>query len=240
MEDSFGSLLVAQNVSSKQNRLQSPPPSHRHAQSSNPSKLSRRKTTDDDDDDDHHNHHNHNLLSRPSKHAPTELSSKKSVSRKRPVLPSSTRPLPRDPRFLPLCGPLPAPQLTAQHYSFLTSYLTDEIATLKSAIAAEKSPEARELLQRALVRQESRAAAQRGREAEQEVLREHRAQEKAAVRGGKRPFYMKKAEQKRAALVKRFEGLKGRDVEKALQRRRRKRAARERKGMPRERERNVG
>ncbi|KAI4215028.1 MAG: hypothetical protein LQ351_002342 [Letrouitia transgressa] len=238
-EDSFGSLLAAQRHSSKQNRLRSPPPSHQHPQSSNPSKLSRRKTSSSSSDDDE-NRRRRRHYHRSSKHAPTTLSSKKPVSRARPVLPPSTRAPPRDPRFLPLCGPAPPPHLVARNYSFLTPYLFHEISTLKSAILSEKSPEVRSNLQRALERQESRIAAQRAREAEQDVLREHRAAEKAAVASGKRPFYLKKSEQKRAALVRRFEGMKGKEMEKVLARRRKKRAAKERKGMPRERGRNGG
>ncbi|KAL8978674.1 MAG: hypothetical protein Q9177_006338, partial [Variospora cf. flavescens] len=67
---------------------------------------------------------------------------------------------------------------------------------------------------------------------EQDVLRAHRAKEKGLIKQGKKPFYLKKAEQKKLALVHRFEGMKGKQADKAIGRRRKKKASREMREMP--------
>jgi hypothetical protein len=73
---------------------------------------------------------------RSSKHAPTELSSKRAVSRKRPVIsvPKSTA---RDPRFDPLSGPL-LHDAIAKKYAFLNEYQKSELAELKSTLKSNK------------------------------------------------------------------------------------------------------
>ena len=169
---------------------------------------------------------------RSSKHAPTELSSKRAVSRKRTVisLPKSTA---RDPRFDPLCGPL-RQDAVAKKYAFLNEYRKSELAELKSALKSNKklSEAEREALKKNIMSIESRQKAVDAKEKEREILREHRKKEKVMVKMGKKPFYLKKSDVKKQALVKKFEGLKGKDRDKAIERRRRKLAARERRNMP--------
>lgn len=79
---------------------------------------------------------------------------------------------------------------------------------------------------------ESRRKTQQAKDQQQEILRAHRRRERELVQKGKKPFYLKKAEQKRRVLVERFEGLSAKQVDRAIERRRRKKAARERKAMP--------
>lgn len=167
---------------------------------------------------------------RPSKHAPAELSSKKAVSRKREVVPTQ-KVYHRDPRFEPFSGAVDE-QKTKKNYSFLDTYRDSEISELKSVIRKTKDTESKEKLKRALLSMESRQKAQKTKEQQQEVLRKHRKQEKGLIEQGKRPFYLKKADQKRMALVERFEGMKGKQVNKVIERRRKRKAAKERKGMP--------
>ena len=168
-------------------------------------------------------------FTRASKHAPAELSSKKAVSRKREVVPTQKISY-RDPRFEPVSGPLDEQKLK-KHYSFLKEYRDTEISDLKSAIRKTKDPDAREKLKRALLSMESRKKSQQMKEQEQEILRQHRKEEKAKIQQGKKPFYLKKADQKQLALVKRFEGMNGKQVNKVIERRRKKHAGKERKAM---------
>lgn len=167
---------------------------------------------------------------RTSKHAPAQLSSKKAVSRKRDVVPSQKRSY-RDPRFEPFSGAVDE-QKVKKDYSFLDMYRDSEILELRSAIRKTKDSEGKERLKRALLSIESRNKAQKMKEQQQEVLRKHRREEKAKIEQGKRPFYLKKADQKRMALVERFEGMKGKQVDKVIERRRKKNAVREKKRMP--------
>lgn len=167
---------------------------------------------------------------RTSKHAPAQSSSKKAVSRRRYVVPSQKFNH-RDPRFEPFSGAVDE-QKVKKDYSFLDTYRDSEILELKSAIRKTKDSDDKEKLKRALLSMKSRNKAQKMKEQQQEVLRKHKKEEKGKIEQGKRPFYLKKADQKRMALIKRFEGMKGKQVDKVIERRRKKKTARERKGMP--------
>ena len=167
---------------------------------------------------------------RTSKHAPAELSSKKAVSRKREVVPTQ-KINHRDPRFEPPCGAVDEIR-TKKVYSFLDTYRDSEIIELKSAIRKSRDHESKAKLKRALLSMESRKKAQKMKEQQQEVLRKHRKEEKAKIEQGKRPFYLKKVDQKRMTLIEIFEGMNGKQADKLIERRRKRKAAKERKGIP--------
>ena len=167
---------------------------------------------------------------RPSKHAPMELSSRKAVSRKRSVVPihKITR---RDPRFEPAIGKVNDDQVK-KNYAFLSGYRESEIAELKAGLRKAKDPIAKETLKRALTSMESKKRTEQLNEQRQEVVRQHRREEKEKVKQGKTPFYLKNSEVKERALKERYEAMKGKQREKAIARRRKKMVSRERKNMP--------
>lgn len=169
-------------------------------------------------------------FSRSSKHAPVEQSSKKAASRRREVVPTKSLDH-RDPRFEPTGGRVDESR-TKKNYSFLDEYRESEMTELRTAIRQTKDPGAKEKLKQTLQSMESRKKTQEARNQQQELVRIHRAKEKELVRQGKKPFYLKRAEQKKLALVKRFAGLKGKQVDRVIERRRKKRASRMRKEMP--------
>ncbi|KAI9850678.1 MAG: rRNA biogenesis protein rrp36 [Thelocarpon superellum] len=171
--------------------------------------------------------------SRSSKHAPTELSSRKAVTRRREVVPVAKRAI-RDPRFESLGGPV-NPEKTRSNYAFLEQYQLDEMKQLKDAIRKTKDEGAKAKLKRELLSMESKRKAQEAKDQQQEILRRHRAQEKELIKQGKKPFYLKKAEQKKLALVERYSGLKEKQLERVMERRRKKKASKERRNMPLER-----
>ena len=168
--------------------------------------------------------------SRTSKHAPAELSSKKAVSRKREVV-ATQKVNHCDPRFEPVSGSVDE-QKHKKNYSFLETYRDFEMSELKTAISKTNDGERKEQLRRLFLGMESRKKVQDVKEQQQEVLRKHRKQEKEKIGRGKRPFFLKKADQKKLALVERFESMKSRQVDKVIERRRKKKAAKERKVMP--------
>ena len=170
---------------------------------------------------------------RTSKHAPTALSSKRAVTRRREVV-AVPRVVHRDPRFDPLTGPLDNNRV-AQTYSFLADYQSSEIAQLKSAIRSTKDLATRERLQKALKRMESRKKADVLKEERQNVVREHRKQEKERVKEGKTPFYLKKGDVKTKMLEKRFEGMGPKKIERVMERRRKKMAGKDKKLLPQRR-----
>jgi ribosomal RNA-processing protein 36 len=172
----------------------------------------------------------HRDFNRASKHAPTEVSSKKAVSRKREVVLIAKREH-RDPRFEPLTGPVDSSRISAA-YSFLDDYREDEMKELKAAIKTAKDEDTKDKLKRALMSMESRKKAQLRKSKEQEVLDKHRKVEKELVKQGKKPFYLKKAEQKKRLLLDQFSSLKGKQLDRVIERRRKKLEGREKKNIP--------
>lgn len=171
---------------------------------------------------------------RSSKHAPTEISSKRAVTRRRDAV-GLKKDTTRDPRFDPLSGEVDH-QVLSKKYAFLDEYRTSEIATLKKSMKNKKIPEEeRELMKRQVVSMESKMAFEKSKEREAKVVREHRKEERKRVEEGKGVWHVKKSVVREEALKERFEGMKGRQRDKVIERRRKKLTAKERKGMPEER-----
>lgn len=176
-------------------------------------------------------------MKRTSKHAPVEMSAKKQVSRRRDFIEVPKREA-RDPRFMPLgpggsAQPSTIDEIKARKaYSFIDDYQQDEMSQLKAGIKKEKDPVAKEKLQKALMSMESRMKAKKRKDRERELLEEHRKQEKELVKQGKQPFYLKKSEQKKKLLLDQFTNMKKGQVDKAIERRRKKVAGKEKKALP--------
>ncbi|KAJ9665394.1 rRNA biogenesis protein rrp36 [Coniosporium apollinis] len=174
--------------------------------------------------------------SRSSKHAPAQQSSKRAVTRRRTVVPVHEHKA-RDPRFDPLAGPV-SEDLFKKKYAFLNDYRASEMSELRASIKQTKNEADKEVLKRKLLSMESKAKADQAKEKQAEILREHRKKEKELVKQGKKPFYLKQSEQKKLALIDRFENMKGKQRDRVIERRRKKVASKERRSMPSER-RNV-
>ncbi|QUC18903.1 uncharacterized protein UV8b_03144 [Ustilaginoidea virens] len=167
---------------------------------------------------------------RSSKHAPQEQTSKRPVSRLREIIPD-TRRKPRDPRFDPLAGKLDETR-TRKAYAFLDDYRDSEMADLRAQIKrAKNQPLVQEELKRQLMSMESRKKARARKDEEERLLAEHRRKEKELVAQGKTPFYLKKSEQKRQLLVGRYEKMSKRQVDRAMERKRKKVVGKERKEL---------
>lgn len=172
---------------------------------------------------------------RTNKHAPTEQTSKRQVTRRREVI-ATHKPIARDPRFSAAVQGRPIDEERLHRaYGFLDEYRDSEIAQLRAAAKKTKDAAAKEELKRALASMEGKKKAQQAREAERKLLEEHRRREKELVKQGKKPFYLKRSEQKKQLLVDRFAGLKGKQVDRVIERRRKKLASKERRDMPMER-----
>ncbi len=175
-------------------------------------------------------------LKRTNKHAPVEVTSKRQVSRRRADLTPPARPAARDPRFFRASHGTVDEARTERAYAFLDAYRDDERAQVRAALRKAKDGSAeKDALQRALASMESRKAARARKDVEREVVADHRRREKELVQKGKKPFYLKKAEQKKRVLLDRFAGLKPAQVDRAIERRRKKVAAKERRDVPFER-----
>jgi ribosomal RNA-processing protein 36 len=197
---------------------------------------------DDDDDDAPSEEDTTPQKARTSKHAPTALSSKHQVTRKRTVIdvPKSRT---RDPRFDALHQ-----HTSSQHpgasenkaYSFLTDYQKSELADLKVALKRTRNEDDRETLRRKINSMENRLKALASKEREQAVLRQHRKEEREKVQAGKTPYHLKKKEVKERALVEKFKAMKAHERTKAVEKRRIRESQRERRRMPRDRRDGAG
>ncbi|KAK6413121.1 rRNA biogenesis protein rrp36, partial [Oleoguttula sp. CCFEE 5521] len=137
-----------------------------------------------------------------SKHAPMAQSSKHQVTRKRQVIDLPNRRL-RDPRFDALNAHAQHPgDNTEKAYSFLRDYQTSEIADLKAALKMTADPDAKDKLKTIIGAMENRIRSKAAKEREQEVIRQHRREEKSKVEQGKTPYYLKRAELKERVQVK--------------------------------------
>ncbi|KAL1867126.1 rRNA biogenesis protein rrp36 [Diaporthe australafricana] len=179
--------------------------------------------------------------SRSSKHAPQEVSSKRYVSRRREIIPVKKVQY-RDPRFDPLVtGQSVKTKADDDHarkaYAFLDEYRDDELRKLKGAIKKARTPAEKEQLERAYMSMESRKKARDKKDKERAVVEEHRRREKELVKQGvkSKPFYLKKAEQKKQLLTDQFSALSEKQREKAIEKKRKKVAGKEKKAMPMER-----
>ncbi|KAJ4347904.1 rRNA biogenesis protein rrp36 [Didymosphaeria variabile] len=187
---------------------------------------------EEDDSDDSGSDSDTAPRARSSKHAPAVQTSKKAVSRKRQVV-DAKKPKFRDPRFD--IGPQPDDNTLHKRYAFLNDYKISEMNELRDAIKKTKNEADKEKLKKKLTSMESQQKAQRNKDQQQDVLREHKKKERELVKQGKTPFFLKKSEQKKLALVDRFQNMKSKDRDRAIERRRKKATAKERKNMPAER-----
>lgn len=208
------------------------------------------------------------LQKRSSKHAPTEMSSRRPVSRKRSVIETQAKDV-RDPRFSTLTGNEVDPELFRRSYSFLPDMQHQEVSTLKQALSklrkaethqagpkatsesALKIREERERVERALKRAEAKEAERQRRDREREVMKTFKKDNEERVSKGGKRFYLKDSAKRELMLQDKFSRLAGKKrdgpeaapvvegttssskaLRKALDKRRRKNAAKERKTMP--------
>ncbi len=207
-------------------------PTERPSKKSRPVTVATTATTQDmDSDSDSAPSEVGGSKSRTSKHAPVSKSSRFQVTRKRVVVDVPKR-VARDPRFDAFNQNTSDPGNVLKAYSFLRDYQEDEIAELKAAVKQAKTEDDRETLKRKLISMQNRIKTDDAKEREQNVLRQHRKEEKERVDQGKKPFFLKRKEVKDRALVEKFKGMKGKDRDKLVERRRRKDDQREKKKMP--------
>lgn len=120
---------------------------------------------------------------------------------------------------------------TRRAYAFLDEYRDSEMADLRARIKKTKNAGEKENLKRELLSMESKKKAQKKRDEADELLREHRTKEKELVAQGKQPFYLKKSEQKKQLLTNRFADMSKGQVDRAIERKRKKMAGKEKKEL---------
>ncbi|KAG1786596.1 uncharacterized protein HD556DRAFT_1042783 [Suillus plorans] len=187
------------------------------------------------------------LAKRSSKHAPTEITSKRPVTRRRTVI-ESKAPIPRDPRFLHITGTYD-PQKFKSHYTFLSTLHTSELSTLRSNLSLARklllnSPKelraARERevgrLELAVKRAESSVNRDKREKVEMEALDRVGREEREKRKKGKAGWWMKSAEKKELLMKARYDAIASsggkRAVKKAIEKKQKKQSQKEKKSRP--------
>ncbi|PKY06844.1 DUF947-domain-containing protein [Aspergillus campestris IBT 28561] len=179
--------------------------------------------------------------SRSSKHAPAVQTSKRAVSRKRTVVEPPAIQKSRDPRFDPTVlsqgGGQHNPEAALKAYAFLDEYRSAELKEMKEKFRRTKNPAEKEALQRSIRSAADRERAIANRRREKDVVAEHKKREKQLIREGKKsnPYFLKNSEMKKQVLLKKYDNMNSKERTKALERRRKKVASKERKQMPMDR-----
>ncbi|KXH42456.1 hypothetical protein CNYM01_12811 [Colletotrichum nymphaeae SA-01] len=214
---SFGALAKAQaSMPSAKRRKRGASPSEDEDSDSGPEEVGRKPK-----------HGDH--VKRSSKHAPMEQSSKKPVSRRREIIAVPKMEV-RDPRFDPMSGPVDESK-ARRAYAFLDDYRKDEMKQLRAEIKKTKDADKKEEMKRMLLSMESKMKARERKQRADDVIQEHKRKEKELVKEGKQPFYLKKSEQKKRFLMDQFAGMKKKQVDRTIERKRKKVVGRERKEL---------
>ncbi|AOW01181.1 rRNA biogenesis protein RRP36 [Yarrowia lipolytica] len=175
------------------------------------------------------------------KHAPSEASSKKRVSVIRPIpgltmtksgADSASRDskLYRDIRFDATYGKANEDRVR-EDYAFLDEYRREEIAELQAKLKKTEESYIRSQIQTQIQSLQSKLKTLEKRDFRKKVLNEHRQQQREQAKDGKNPYYLKRSDQRKLVLTEQFKTMKKKDIDRAIERRRKKITGKEKKDM---------
>lgn len=175
------------------------------------------------------------------KHAPSESSSKKRVSVIRPIpglttaksgADSASRDsrLYRDIRFDATYGKANEDRVR-EDYGFLDEYRREEVRELQSKLKNTKEGYVRAQMQTQIQSLESKLKTLEKRDFRKKVLADHRQQQREEAKDGKNPYYLKRSDQRKLVLTEQFKTMKKKDIDRAIERRRKKVTGKEKKDM---------
>ncbi|XP_061002726.1 kelch domain-containing protein 3 isoform X2 [Dama dama] len=165
------------------------------------------------------------------KHRPLEMSAKVRVPFLRQVVPVSKK-VARDPRFDDLSGEY-NPEVFDKTYQFLDDIRAREKELVKKQLKKRRSGEEHEKLQQLLQRMEQQEMAQKERKRQQELRLALKQERRAQAQQGRRPYFLKKSEQRQLVLAEKFKELKrSKKLESFLSRKRRRNAGKDRRHLP--------
>ncbi|OMJ12808.1 rRNA biogenesis protein RRP36 [Smittium culicis] len=168
-----------------------------------------------------------------TKNAPSEMSSKRPVSRFRAVVPVKSD-KPYDPRFDKATGHFNK-DLFEKSYSFLNDYRASEVEEIQNKISKLKNKDTQKVEEyESMLKQiKSKMLTDVNKTKLNDIRKEHRKREKELVEQGKKPFFLKKSTVKQIELSERFEKLKGtKKLDMLLEKKRKRNAAKDHKSMP--------
>lgn len=169
-----------------------------------------------------------------SKHAPTESSTKRPVSRIREIegLPSNKESLLyTDIRFDAAYGKADLGQIR-KNYAFLDEYRKDEIAQMQNILKDKKkvlSEREEEDVRQKMQSLKSRLDTMKNRDLETKILKEHKRGQLAKFKLGEQanPYFLKRSDKRKLIQKAKFDGMKNSQREKVMERKRKKRLGKE-------------
>ncbi|PNW79128.1 hypothetical protein CHLRE_09g401663v5 [Chlamydomonas reinhardtii] len=170
---------------------------------------------------------------RANKDRPQEMSSKRPVGRFREVIQvPNTKSV--DPRFDSSGAPGGGKDTFRRRYAFLyDDMLPAEKAELQAKMKKEKNPKFKAKMQAQLQRLEAQLKDESLRRRTQALEREWKSKEKVAVGSGKQPYFLKAADKKKLELLAKYQELKeGGKLDKFMEKRRKKNAAKDHRYLP--------
>ncbi|KAG5720199.1 rRNA biogenesis protein RRP36 [Termitomyces sp. T112] len=187
------------------------------------------------------------ITKRVNKHAPTEVTSKRPVTRKRTVVEVKTMQA-RDPRFLPLAGQFSAEKFR-QGYSFLAGSHISELDALREHLKRarkllvssprdlyEERADEVQKLEQAVKRAESLVNKDRRDKIEQEALAKVKKEERDKRKQGKGEWHMKNVNKRELLMKAQYEALAAeggkRAVRKAIEKKQKRIGQKERRSRP--------
>lgn len=152
---------------------------------------------------------------------PSEQSTREPVRciRSVPGLESKSASLYQDPRFDTALGKADLHK-TRKNYRFLDTYRESEIGNLKKSLKHARSEHDRETISKAIQAQKSRLETLRNRDAENEIMQKLKHQK------------ITRAKKREILLKEKFSKMSSRDVNKSVEKRRRKIAQKQKKMLP--------
>ncbi|KAK6897488.1 rRNA biogenesis protein RRP36 [Candida tropicalis] len=219
-------------------------------------KLSKRDSDDDDEEEEEEsaddgffedsdsdgppeessssNRHGNNDKKKKNKHAPSESSSKRPVSRIRdiPGLPSRReQTLHTDIRFDAAYGKADLRKIR-KDYAFLDDYRKQEISNMEGILRDKKNrlnDDEREEIKLQLQSLKSRMDTLKNRDLEESILKNYKKQQMDDFKSGKvnKPYFLKRSDKRKVLQKAKFDSMKPKQREKAMERKRKKRLGKE-------------
>lgn len=173
------------------------------------------------------------LPKRANKNRPTEVTSRKAVSRHRQVVDLPIKKA-RDPRFDTLSGGQFREDVFKRNYEFIREYEASEVDLIKQqAKDKERDPKEREKLEKLVQRMVSFEETRQAKERRNRIERDwKKAEMDAVLKKGKKPYFLKKSDVNKLELVEKYQSLKPAERDRALERRRKKNATKEHRHVP--------
>ncbi len=177
-------------------------------------------------------------MSRKGKSKPLEVSSKQPVSVLRQTV-APIRPKAIDPRFDRSFGEFHEDQFKAA-YNFIKPMQEKERGILEESLKKERDPARKAHIQRVLDRQKAVEKSREREDFQKNVLKKWKKSEQELVKQGKKPFYLKRADQKKLELIAKFKEMKDNaaangqtvNVDKLLEKRRKHKSSKQRTQLP--------